>query len=300
MLFIWRGSVLRTVLPPLGLVLLASLFALGWHTVGGAQRLGLDLELDPRPFSLIGIALAIFVGFRNTASYDRFWEARKLWGALLNDSRSLARQARSLTTLSPDDPRLHGFVMLLVAFTYSLKHQLRSSDDRSDLNRLLPPNLADRISAAEYRPAMALVLLGETLRQWRDQGIVSEWMAAQIDQKLSGLADVLGGCERLSNTLIPFSYDVLLHRTVYFYCLLLPFGLVSSVGIFTPVIAVFIGYAFMALNAIANELEEPFGVAPNDLALDAISRTIERSLREMLGERDLPAPVAPRGGYWLT
>lgn len=300
MLFIWRGSVLRTVLPPLGLVLLASLFALGWHTVGGAQRLGLDLELDPRPFSLIGIALAIFVGFRNTASYDRFWEARKLWGALLNDSRSLARQAGSLTTLSPDDPRLHGFVMLLVAFTYSLKHQLRSSDDRSDLNRLLPPNLADRISAAEYRPAMALVLLGETLRQWRDQGIVSEWMAAQIDQKLSGLADVLGGCERLSNTLIPFSYDVLLHRTVYFYCLLLPFGLVGSVGIFTPVIAVFIGYAFMALNAIANELEEPFGVAPNDLALDAISRTIERSLREMLGERDLPAPVAPRGGYWLT
>ena len=299
MLFVWRGSVLRTVLPPLGLVLLASLLALGWHTVGGAQRLGL-LELDPRPFSLIGIALAIFVGFRNTASYDRFWEARKLWGALLNDSRSLARQASSLTTLTPDDPRLRDFVMLLVAFTYSLKHQLRSSDDRSDLNRLLPPDLADRISAAQYRPAMALVLMGETLRQWRDHGIVTDWMAAQIDQKLNGLADVLGGCERLSNTLIPFSYDVLLHRTVYFYCLLLPFGLVSSVGVFTPVITVFIAYAFMALNAIANELEEPFGVAPNDLALDAMSRTIERSLREMLGEHDLPAPVAPRGGYWLT
>lgn len=300
MLFIWRGSVLRTVLPPLGLVLLASVLALGWHTLGGQMPLRLDLHLDPRPFSLIGIALAIFVGFRNTASYDRFWEARKLWGALLNDTRSLARQAGSLTTLRADDPRLRGFVMLLVAFTYSLKHQLRSSDDRSDLNRLLPPELADRISMAEYRPAMALLLLGETLRQWRDEGVVSDWMAAQIDQKLSALADVLGGCERLSNTLIPFSYDVLLHRTVYFYCLLLPFGLVSSLGIFTPVITVFIGYAFMALNAIANELEEPFGVEPNDLALDALSRTIERSLREMLGDRELPAPVAPRGGYWLT
>ncbi len=300
MLFIWRGSVLRTVLPPLGLVLAASLLALAWHTWHPASSLRLDLHLDSRPFSLIGIALAIFVGFRNTASYDRFWEGRKLWGALLNDTRSLARQASSLTTLAADDQRVRGFVMLLVSFTYSLKHQLRSSDDRSDLNRLLPPVLADRISAAEYRPAMVLVLLGETLRQWRDDGVVSEWMAARIDEKLSSLADVVGGCERLSNTLIPFSYDVLLHRTVYFYCLLLPFGLVSTVGIFTPVIAVFVGYAFMALNAIASELEEPFGVAPNDLALDAMSRTIERSLREMLGERDLPSPVAARGGYWLT
>jgi len=296
MLFVWHGSVLSTVLPPMGFVLLSSLLALAAHYWFAA----LPLQLDPVPFSLIGIALAIFVAFRNTASYERFWEGRKLWGLLLNETRSLARQASSLTSLGADDARVRGFVMLLVAFSYSLKHQLRDSDDRSDLNRLLPPLLADQISASEYRPVTVLQLLGAELKGWREQGVISDILAQSVDGRLNVLSEILGGCERLSNTLIPFSYDVLLHRTVYFYCLLLPFGLVGSIGFATPFITVFIAYAFMAINAIASELEEPFGVAPNDLALDAISRTIERSLREMLGETDLPAPVAARGGYWLT
>lgn len=296
MLFIWRGSVLATVLPPMSFVFLMSLIAVSWHRFLGA----FPLHLDPTPFSLIGIALAIFVGFRNTASYDRFWEGRKLWGAVLNDTRVLARQVMSLTSLPQDDPRLRRFIMLLIAFSYSLKHQLRNSDDRSDLNRLLPPEWADRVSGTEYRPVEVMRLLGLELRALREAGVVSDMMMHAIDSRLGALSDLIGGCERLSNTLIPFSYDVLLHRTVYFYCVLLPFGLVDSIGLATPIITVFIAYAFMALNAIASELEEPFGVAPNDLALDAISRTIERSLLEMLGERQLPPPVAARGGYWLT
>ncbi len=296
MLFIWHGSVLSTVLPPMSFVFLMSLIAIGWHQFLGA----FPLHLDPTPFSLIGIALAIFVGFRNTASYDRFWEGRKLWGAVLNDTRVLARQVMSLTSLHQDDPRLRRFVMLLIAFSYSLKHQLRSSDDRSDLNRLLPPEWADQISATEYRPVAVIRLLGAELRAMREAGVVSDMLSQAIDARLGALSDLIGGCERLNNTLIPFSYDVLLHRTVYFYCVLLPFGLVSSIGFATPIITVFIAYAFMALNAIASELEEPFGIAPNDLALDAISRTVERSLLEMLGERQLPPPVAARGGYWLT
>ncbi|MCY0388482.1 bestrophin family ion channel [Robbsia sp. Bb-Pol-6] len=295
MLFIWHGSVLGTVLPSMGLIFLISLVAVFWHTYLGDHL----LRLDPVPFSLIGIALAIFLGFRNNASYERFWEGRKLWGALLNDTRSLARQALTLP-VGLDAARTRGFVMQLVAFAYSLKHQLRDSDDRSDLNRLLSPERADRVSAAVYRPVELVRMLGEDLREWRTEGLISDMLAQSIDTRLGALSDLVGGCERLSNTPIPYAYDVLLHRTIYFYCILLPFGLVGSIGMATPVITVFIAYAFMALNAIASELEEPFGIAPNDLALDAMSRTIERSLREQLGERALPPPVAAREGYLLT
>jgi putative membrane protein len=303
MLFIWHGSVLGTVLPPLSFILLISILAVLWHTYLGDSL----LHLNPVPFSLIGIALAIFLGFRNTVSYERFWEGRKLWGTLLNESRTLARQALTLTDLSEtagvstdDVQRPRRFVLMVIAFAYCLKHQLRDSDDRSDLNRLLPPALADRVSAAQYRPAEIALMLGEELRSWRRDRVISDILAQAVDERLSTLSDVLGGCERLANTPIPYSYDVLLHRTVYFYCVLLPFGLVGSIGIATPIITVFIAYTFMALNAIASELEEPFGIDPNDLALDSMSRGIERSLREMLGERDLPPMTASRGGFWMT
>jgi putative membrane protein len=322
MLFIWHGSVLGTVLLPLSFILLVSLAAVLWHSFLGDSL----LHLNPAPFSLIGIALAIFLGFRNSASYERFWEGRKLWGALLNESRTLARQALTLPAWPESEHAGDGataameetaaatsasaamaaatgprrFVMAVIAYAYCLKHQLRDSDDRSDLNRLLPPQLADRICAVEYRPAEIVLILSEEVQRWRREQLLSDMLSTSIDARLSALSDILGGCERLANTPIPYSYDVLLHRTIYFYCILLPFGLVGSIGMATPIITVFIAYSFMALNAIASELEEPFGVSPNDLALDAMSRNIERTLREMIGERELPPPVALREGYVLT
>lgn len=103
-----------------------------------------------------------------------------------------------------------------------------------------------------------------------------------MDENLNKLSDIVGGCERIASTPIPYTYQVLLHRTVYLYCFLLPFGLVDSLGWLTPLITVFIAYTFVAFEAIADELEEPFGTEPNDLALNAISRMIETTLLEMI------------------
>lgn len=101
----------------------------------------------------------------------------------------------------------------------------------------------------------------------------------------------MGGCERIAGTPIPFTYSVLLHRTVYIYCFLLPFGLVDSIGWMTPVMVVFVGYTFIALDALITELEEPFGEEPNDLALNTMSQNIETSLLEMIGQEP---PVFPK------
>ena len=115
-----------------------------------------------------------------------------------------------------------------------------------------------------------------------------------MEDALSGLTQVLGGCERIASTPIPFAYSVILYRTVALYCLLLPFGLVDSLGWMTPLVTAFLSYTFFAQEALLSDIEDPFGHAANDLPLDAMSRMIERTLREMLGEATLPDMPAPR------
>jgi putative membrane protein len=120
-----------------------------------------------------------------------------------------------------------------------------------------------------------------------------------VDAQINELGRTVGGCERIASTPIPFAYSVLLHRTVYAYCVLLPFGLVDSTEFFTPLLCVFISYTLIALEAIASEVAEPFSLAPNALALDAMTRNIERSILELCG-RELPAEVLPVRSYQLT
>jgi putative membrane protein len=289
MLFMWRGSVLPAIMPRLALVLAVSLAAVIWR----GQVLDYKISLNPAPFTLMGVALAIFLGFRNGASYDRFWEARKLWGSLLNDSRSLARQAASLTTLPPDDERVRAFVRGLIAFTHVLRHQLRGTDPQADLQRLLPHEAATRVAAATFRSPAVLAELAAWLRARREAGELDPNTLVAMDQNLSQLSAIHGGCERIAGTPLPVAYAVMIHRTVYAYCFLLPFGLVDSLGWMTPVISVLVGYTYMALDALAAELEDPFGTSANDLALDAMSRNIEATLGELIGSRPLPEPPVP-------
>ncbi len=280
-LFVWHGSVLPRILPQLGLITLLALVV----TLSHGVLLGWKVTLTPMPFTLVGIALAIFLGFRNTASYDRYWEARKLWGQGLNDCRTLARQ--SLTLLdAPVNPQ--PFVYGLIGFIHALRGQLRRQPVEETLRTLLPAELLARLQQAHYPPALILLWLGQWLQQQRQHGHLQPILAARMEDALSGLTQVLGGCERIAGTPIPFAYSVILYRTVALYCLLLPFGLVDSLGWMTPLVTAFLSYTFFAQEELLSDIEDPFGHAANDLPLDAMSRMIERTLREMLGEATLP------------
>lgn len=280
MLFVWRGSVLPRILPQLSVVTLLSCVAV----LDNGVFFHWKLNLTPTVFSLVGVSLAIFLGFRIRASYDRFWEARKQWGALINHSRAIVRQAISLT---PRDEAEH-CARLQIALVHCLRHQLRRTDPAEDLARLLEAEEVARVHGAAYRPAMLLLMLGEWLARMRREQGVEAILAARFEASLNGVADVIGGCERLASTPIPFPYSVILHRTAYGYCFLMPFGLLGSIGWMAPVITLLVSYSFLALEELSHELEEPFGMEPNDLPLDALSRNIERALRDMLGERELP------------
>ncbi|MFT5355772.1 MAG: putative membrane protein [Polyangiales bacterium] len=250
------------------------------------------LEIDMTPFSLTGLALGIFLGFRNNTSYDRFWEGRKLWGRVVNASRTLTRQV--LTLARPAGAEFHReSVYRLIAYVHALRLHLRKSDDFSELKELLSPEEVAALEGESNVPISILQTMGERFRDaWEDEHIDAFHLPV-LEASLTELAGVQGGCERILATPIPFSYSVLLHRIVAVYCLTLPFGLVASTGVLTPFVVLLISYAFFGLDAVGEEIEDPFGLNPNDLPLDAITRMIEVNLRQRLGETELPSMLEP-------
>lgn len=294
MLFEWDGSVLPKILPRLVILFLYTIAIVYFRDT----LLEYHLYINPAIFTLFGIALAIFLGFRNTVSYDRFWEGRKLWGALLNDTRSLARQSHTL--IDGDDyhkQRTH-FIVMLTALVHALKHQLRKTNADLDMNRLLGNSYDKKIQIAVFKPIVILKELGLWINKAKNDGKLDSITQVAFDENLNKLSDIIGGCERIASTPIPYTYSILLHRTVYIYCFLLPFGFGESMLWTLPFVIVFIAYTFVALEAIADELEDPFGIEPNDLALDAMAAMIENTLLEL--DNQQIEPVKSANYYYIT
>lgn len=292
LLFVRRGSLIRRIFPQQLFILLLSSAVVWIH----GQLFLFKVTLNASPFSLMGVALAIFLGFRINASYDRFWEARKHWGAMLVESRNLARMAlASVGTAAEVRP----FVLGLIGFTATMRNQLRKQASTHGTEALLEEPLARRIVGARSAPTLVLLWLAQWLEQHRAGGTLGAQKAQSMDLSLNALSMALGSCERIANTPLPFTYSVILHRSAYVYCALLPFGLVDSIGWMTPLVVSFVAYTFFALEALSDEIEEPFGLSANDLALDAMVAGVDASLREMLGEVPPPAPQ-PNRDYLLT
>jgi len=296
MFLMLRGSILQRIRITLVLnVVLATLV-----TLVHGNLFTLKITVTPIPFTLIGLPLAIFLGFRNNTAYDRYWEARKLWGELVLRMRSLSRQCQGLIRLEQpldaarrdDDVRVR-MVHRAIAFAHALRLQLRDQKDDALLQRWVTPAEFDRVRTST-NPADALMLaMGRDLGDCVHKGQIDPCLAASIDTTLTALTAAAASCERIKNTPVPFSYTLLLHRTAYMYCFLLPFGLVDTTGFMTPFVVGIVAYTFFGLDALGDEIEEPFGLESNDLALDTLCRNIEINLRDSLGETDLPEPLQP-------
>lgn len=245
-------------------------------------------DLSATPFSLVGFALSIFLGFRNNTSYDRFWEGRKLWGALVNTSRSLTRQI--FTLIDADADTREELVYRMIAYVHVLRLHLRDIESNADLSSLLPSEEVAQLHREQNRPNAVAHRIGERFSELYKAGAVHALHLASLDRSLCQLLDIQGGCERIKSTPIPFSYNVLMHRIVGIYCFALPFGLVATLHSATPWVVAIVAYAFFGLDAVGEQIEDPFGFDPNDLPLDGLCATIETNLRERLGETELPEP----------
>ncbi|WP_423681870.1 MULTISPECIES: bestrophin family protein [unclassified Undibacterium] len=296
-----RGSVLPRILPALTInILIATLV-----TLSHGDLFKLKITLTTIPFTLIGLPLSIFLGFRNNTAYDRFWEARKLWGELLIKSRNLSRQCQSLiaypvTALASNglnDIRVR-MIYRAIAFSYALKNLLRDLPGE-DMPQWLTPEEVRLLQTSQNKPDFLINRMALDLQQSMNEKRIDPCLAANIDTTLSAFTSAAAACERIKNTPIPFSYSLLLHRTAYIYCFLLPFGLVDSIGFMTPFVVAIVAYTFFGLDALGDEIEEPFGLDANDLPLDAICRAIEIDLLEAIQHQPLPAPMLPVS-YRLT
>ncbi len=294
--FIIRGSVLTRIIWQVAVV-----FVLSVLIVWGHRNIpGLVPMLNGAPFTLLGIALSVFLGFRNSACYDRWWEARKDWGQLIVLSRNLARQTLFLDAAAGVDARQGRAALgqLTIAFAHALVRHLRPGHAGEKARARLPADLVAAFSASRNPPDFILRQIGAILSGLLVQGRITDIQFSLLDATVGQMATVLASCERIAKTPVPFGYTLLLHRTAYIFCLLLPFGFADILGWGTPFASAMVAYTFFGLDALGDEMEEPFGNLPNALPIAALADTIEINIREALGETDLP-PLPQARKYML-
>ena len=238
----YRGSALQRVK-----LRLLSVFLVACLVTIANERLGWPLgALTALPFSLIGFVLGIFLGFRTNTSYDRFWEGRRLWGQLVNETRSFARQTLLFLAATPDaEPEITTqrdqarqlrvqLVRRVIGFVHALRMHLRDGVDVSQLMAYVPATEVDAMRGQRNLPLAILQAIASQLHDASRKGLIHPYHLPTLDQCLADLTDIQGGCERIKNTPIPHSYTVLIHGIVALYCFALPFGLVETLHAWTP------------------------------------------------------------------
>lgn len=289
LLFAWHGTILPKVMPALLLVVFISAILLYLR-----QAHYVMLPAVPAiGFTIFGVILSIFLSFRNNACYDRWWEGRKLWGALIATTRHLSRDSYVL-----DDTSRQVLLQRMRLFTHLLRDRLRQEQQSiTEFEQSTAFSSTEFVSIRERVNPSQWVLeqIQKSLVMQYKQGHISDIIYNNLNQHTVALGDIQAGCDRISSTPLPFAYSVLLHRAVYSFCFILPFSLEPSLGLWTPVLVGLIAYLFLGLDELSAELEEPFGMQDNDLALDSIVRMIDReSLSSM--DLDIPEPVQSHKG----
>jgi len=281
-LFAWQGTVLPKVLPELiGLMLISTIIGfLAYYQIVHIP------QVPAIGFTIFGIILSIFLGFRNNTCYARWWEGRKLWGSLIASSRHIDRDSKVLSHIRRE--RVLNHVMV---FSSTLRDRLRHQTANLEqfigtveLDEQSVQHLNDQLNAPQY---MLSLIQWELLQAYKEKEI-TDILYTQVNNHTIELGAVQAGCDRIASTPLPYAYSVLLNRAVYCFCFLLPFSLGSTLGLWTPFLVGLIAYMFLGLDKLSAELEEPFGTQNNDLPLDSIVRLIERELLSSLGKPLLP------------
>lgn len=231
-------------------------------------------------------------------SYDRWWEARKVWGAIVNDSRSFVVQLQTFVDKEHDD-RIKPLAYRQMAWCYSLGQSLRGLDPLATAAEFLTKEDIDALQSHNNKPLGILQLNALDLRKLRDDGAFDVFSHMQLDSSLVRLCDSMGKAERINSTVFPSTYRKFLHFAIYVFVILLSLSL-ETVGIATELVMLLaISMCFFLVEKTAYHLQNPFENRPNDTPVTAIARTIEINIRQLLGEKEVPPPMAPQQFYVL-
>jgi putative membrane protein len=286
--FVCRGSVILRILPQMMAVtgltlLLVVLHRRGWAEIPTIAPLGL---------SVIGATLSIFAAFRNSASYERWWEARKVAGSIGIEARSLARQAQNYIAAVPSDDLSRRIALRCIVFMQVTRDCLR---DRPIGDALyLSPEERVALVASRNPANRLLASFSADIAAAAAAGRLSPQMGRTLEDRVVGLALAYGMLERTKATPIPFAYTLAIHRITYLFCFLLPFGPSDLASYWAPLLIAIISYIFFGLDALADDLEAPFADTIMVVPLDAMTRAVEINVLELLGEKDFPEPIRPK------
>ncbi len=275
--------------------------------VCGIAWLDLQYHLESYNFPVaVVVAPATFIGlllgFRTNASYGRWWEARIIWGAIVNDSRTWVRQliefekTTSANQAHPLDDQIRKMALRQSGWCFALCSSLRGEEPYPELEGLIESSEIEKLRSQKNVPNAILQTQALDLRKLYDDQRIELFTFVEMERTLTRLTNSMGGCERIRNTVFPVSYSRMVTALIYVFVLLLPFGLVNVPP--APLIAasLCLSMSFLLIDRIAQFLQDPFSKHPSDTPMLTLSRTIEINIRQMLGETELPEPIKPVDG----
>lgn len=229
---------------------------------------------------LLGFALSLLLVFRTNTAYDRWWEGRKLWGALVNNSRNLAIKLNSLLPAGDKEQR-EFFRKIIPVYATVLREHLQAETTRLALDEKAHPELASLIQDKHAPNQIARIMHDRILLLYRQGAITGEQLLF-INPELTSFTDICGACERIKNTPIPYSYSAFIKKFIFLYVMTLPFGYVHALGYLVIPVVALVFYVLTSLEVIAEEIEDPFGNDPNDLPMHKIADNIDKHVGEIL------------------
>ena len=279
-------------------LLISTFFHLLKLALGGYLPL-IPLQLP----TILGSSIALLLAFKTSQSYDRWWEARKIWGAIVNDSRTLVLQVRTfvpeefLGANAPGSP-LKTSAYRQMAWCYCLGQSLRGLNPTAGLSAFLSASDLASLQGHANKPLALLALHTDQVKSLYQQGALNAYQQVQLDATLVRLCDAMGQAERIKHTVFPVSYRLLVYYFIYLFLMTLSLGLVKTMGLWEIPVLLTTASSFFLLERTARYLQDPFNNKPTDTPVTAIARTVEINIRQLLHESQVPAPLAP-GAFYL-
>ena len=252
--------------------------------------------------AIMGTVIGLILAFRTNSAYARWWEARTLWGAIVNDSRTWVRQLLTFL-LEAEDTNQKGQLQQMayrqIAWCYALSRSLRDQDPVQELSEFVDSAELDSYQQIRNIPNALLQRQGQELRQLYQANQLELYQVVELERTLLRLTNAMGGCERIKNTIFPTSYSRMVHGLMFVFVFFLPFGLVNVPALGLFVTSLSLAFTFLLIDQVSIYLQDPFSNRPSDTPMLALSRTIEINIKQMLGEENIPQPMEPvEGVLW--
>jgi len=235
--------------------------------------------------AFIGTSISILISFKLNQSYDRWWEARKIWGSIVNDSRSLILQFKQYL---PDNENINKIAYRQIAWCYALGESLRGLDSNQTLKKYLNEIEIEEINKQSNKPLAIIQYHYKDLKQFKNGEKINQFSEVQLDNTLVRLVDAMGKAERIKSTVFPVTYRIFLHLMIYLFTITLSISLKNIASVFEIPLLLVLSAAFFLLEKSATLMQDPFENRPTDTAVTAIARTIEINIKNIIEDKNIP------------